>query len=444
MSLADTLRAAPGQPCHPVTRHMLVLPEWAAMATALATDPDLALLGLWADPTQVYALFREPDGTLLPVSVGVEDGFYPALSPSMPEAAPFERLIRDLWGHGAAGTTDPRALIDHGRWPVTTPLANRHGAAAEPTEIELAPPPPGADRMLRQGPVPGGLRPAGELVLAIGGSRILAAERRAGQAHRGVLALLRGKSPRAAARFAARLAGDATVAHGIAFARAAEAACGLDAPPRAVALRALMAALERITIALADFARLAQAGGAGLLAATLAARQDRVMQAAAAAFGHRLMMDCTIPGGVALDVAPPGAAAIAGLATLAADLAETAAATLAPRLRHLPAALDAMQRHLAAIATCDTLSALLDTLPDGPIATSLPIVSGEAIGQADGPHGPIWHWLRLEGGQIGGAFLCDPGWTTWPAYLAALAGADAEDTELLLAAFACSAAGTDL
>ena len=41
---------------------------------------------------------------------------------------------------------------------------------------------------------------------------------------------MRGKSPRAAARFAARLAGEATVAHSIAFARATEAALGCEVP----------------------------------------------------------------------------------------------------------------------------------------------------------------------------------------------------------------------
>jgi Ni,Fe-hydrogenase III large subunit len=55
-----------------------------------------------------------------------------------------------------------------------------------------------------------------------------------------------GKTVRAAAAFAARLSGDSTVAHGWAFAAAAEAALGVVPPPRAIALRAAMAELERI------------------------------------------------------------------------------------------------------------------------------------------------------------------------------------------------------
>jgi Ni,Fe-hydrogenase III large subunit len=54
-------------------------------------------------------------------------------------------------------------------------------------------------------------------------------EARLGYTHKGTLTLMRGKSPRTAARFAARLSGEATVAHGIAFARATEAALATDA-----------------------------------------------------------------------------------------------------------------------------------------------------------------------------------------------------------------------
>jgi Ni,Fe-hydrogenase III large subunit len=429
-------------------RHVLVLPEWAAMAAGLGAAPGIALLGLWADPVQAYALLREPDGALLPVSVGVEDGFYPALSPTRPEAAPFERMVRDLWGHGAAGTTDPRALLDHGRWPVTTPLAGRPGAADEPMAAEWPAPPAAAERLERLGPVSGGLRPAEELMLALRGPCILAAGRRGGHAHRGVLALLRGKSPRAAARFAARLAGDATVAHSTAFARAAEAASGAEAPPRAQALRALMAALENLSIALAGLATLAGAAGAPLLAADLAARQNSAMEAAGAAFGHRLMMDCIIPGGVAVELDPGGGRAIEALAAATAaalpGLRRLAAATLAPRIAGLRPARAALRAHLATLAGAAGLPGLLEALPEGPIAASLPIRSGEAIGTAMGPRGLAWHWLRLDGGQIAAAFLCDPDWHVWPRALAALARAAREDADILLAAFGVSAAGVDL
>ena len=54
-----------------------------------------------------------------------------------------------------------------------------------------------------------------------------------------------GRAARPAARLAGRVSGDSTVAYALAFARAVEAALGLEAPPRAIWLRALMAELER-------------------------------------------------------------------------------------------------------------------------------------------------------------------------------------------------------
>ena len=55
------------------------------------------------------------------------------------------------------------------------------------------------------------------------------------------------------AKLAGRTSGDSTVAYALAFARAAEAALGIEAPPRAVHLRALMAELERIANHFGDF-----------------------------------------------------------------------------------------------------------------------------------------------------------------------------------------------
>ncbi len=84
---------------------------------------------------------------------------------------------------------------------------------------------------------------------------------------------MRGKSPRAAARFAARLSADATVAHSVAFAQATESAMDVTAPPRAVGLRIVMMEIERIAAHLdnlAEVARLADARACGPVAATCA------------------------------------------------------------------------------------------------------------------------------------------------------------------------------
>ena len=56
-----------------------------------------------------------------------------------------------------------------------------------------------------------------------------------------------------ALRIAGRTSGDSTVAYAFAFCRAVEAALGIAVPPRGVALRGVMAELERIANHLGDF-----------------------------------------------------------------------------------------------------------------------------------------------------------------------------------------------
>ncbi len=320
---AALIRAAPTLPCAPRPRHLLSAEHWRALAAALPDQPTLALLALWADAGQVHALFcDEGDGAMLPASVAVAAGAYPALSPSRPAAAWFERMILDLWGHAAEGGLDARPGLDHGRWPTSAPLSLRPLPVAGKPEPQEFLPASGPDlHVLPLGPVRAGIAEPALLRLAAQGETVVRLEVRLGWLHKGTLALMRGKSPRAAARFAARLAGDSTVAHGIAFARAAEAASGVAAPPRADALRAVMAEIERIANHLADLAAIGQAAGFAPLAALCLPHREAFLRAAATAFGHRLMMDCVVPGGVAAELAPGGSDAIlAALAALEAAL----------------------------------------------------------------------------------------------------------------------------
>ena len=103
MTGASTLiRSGATEPCLPCPRHVLPAADWAKMAAALAEEPALALLALWADTAQVHALFfDEVHAEQLLVSTRIADGRYTALSAARPVAALFERMVQDLWGHAA-------------------------------------------------------------------------------------------------------------------------------------------------------------------------------------------------------------------------------------------------------------------------------------------------------------------------------------------------------
>src|SRR5438045_9058467 len=115
------------------------------------------------------------------------------------------------------------------------------------------------------------------------------------------------------ARLAARISGDSTVAYGIAFARAVEAALTIDPPPRAIFLRALMAELERLANHFGDIGAICNDASFSLIHAHCGILREHVLRVADASFGHRLMMDCVVPGGTAVDLAQASAP---GLPTL--------------------------------------------------------------------------------------------------------------------------------
>ena len=187
---------------------------------------------------------------------------------------------------------------------------------------------------------------------------------------------MRGKSPGGAARLAGRIDGAATVAHTVAFARAVEAAVGVDAPPAAEGLRAVMLALERLAVRLHD----TRAWPA----------REMVLRGCAAVFGHRLMMDAVRPGGVAADITVESLAA----------LDDVLAGVLA----------------VAHVATKDVEAArtALANVPAGPVQAVLPHVSAEGLGIAAGPCGPVWHWVRLANGVVAASFAAGPEWLMLP------------------------------
>ena len=418
MTVTALIRAGETHPTQPWPRYLLTPEAWRAMAHALASDPEPAFLGLWADNDHVYALFMA-DAPLL-ASVRVESGMFDALSPARPAAAPFERMVHDLWGHLAGNGIDPRPLLDQGRWPVLRPLAARptpNAASPEPQEFLGA-----AGHGLHQvslGPIgapAGGAMDPVHLRITASGETVMRLETGLGYAHRGLLAVMHGKPLGAAAALAARIDACCTVAHAVAFARATEAAAAIEPPPRAQALRCVMAELERIGSHLADLGAVASAR----TAARCGDLREGVLRACHAAFGHRLMMDCVVPGGIAQDLAPPG------LAVLRAMLDRIAAA--GPALRREFAGItrrtggvgiisggsDVAARLRLRLAELQgsvvSLRSLLARLPPGPLDVAVPPATGEGLGVANGPRGDVWHWLRIDAGCIAANFARDPGW----------------------------------
>ena len=455
-----------GEPasCSGAERFTLSSQAWRDLPAALRTDPGLDFVGLWADATHVHALFGAASPLL--ASVPVEAGLYGALSPARPGAALFERAVADLWGHQAADGVDARPWLDHGAWTALRPMSERPAPNTPTLELPEFHPVPSGSLAQDFGPLGAGVIDApAPWRLATAGGRVVQAEARCGYGHRGVLSLLRGRSAAAAAPVAARISGAATVAHATAFARAAEAALNVIVPPRAQALRVLLGAIERVAVALYDAASLDDA---------LMHARERLLQACAAAFGHRLLMDAVLPGGVKADLPAdaarlldgvleampplpgPGARSL-GILDIADALAlgvpgpaGRASGRLDPSTPGAPLAaagdVAARWRLRAAALAADVALAreTLAVLPDGPVAAPLPTGSGEGLGFAKGPHGRVWHWMRLHGGIITASFAIDPAWLLLPAVERAGQGAPPGMLPAIAASFGLQLAGMEL
>ena len=104
------------------------------------------------------------------------------------------------------------------------------------------------------------------------------------------------------ARLAGRISGDSTVAYAWAYCMAAEGAAFAAVPERAAWLRALLLERERIANHLGDLGFLGNDAGLAFGLAQFSRLKEEVLRANQRWFGHRYLMDCIVPGGVAVDL----------------------------------------------------------------------------------------------------------------------------------------------
>ena len=472
-------------------------------AVARLADGGWDMLGLWGEPDWVHlAVLDRPNAGLAILSLHCPDGHYPCVSVSHPPAIRPERALHDLFGLVANGAADTRPWLDHGKWGVTHPLGTGEASRERAPYRFLAAEGPGLHQVA-VGPVHAGVIEPGHFRFTVQGEVIVRLEERLGYTHKGIEGLMTGASIAAAAKLAGRVSGDSTVAYSLAFARAIESALGMEPPPRAIWLRALMAELERLANHLGDIGAICNDAAFALMLAHCGALREEVLRACSGAFGHRLVRDRIIPGGVAQDVSDGGETAIrqvvdhvrrrfpklielydntaslqdrtvgAGIVS-PAMAAQYAAGGYVGRAsgrafdaRRMPGYPPYDQLHFEVPVleegdvnarvwvrireveqTLALVDQILDALPTGPIATTQEGPStGESEGAAlvEGFRGDILVWLRLQaGGTVGRCHLRDPSWFQWPLLEVAIAHDIVADFPLCNKSFNCSYSGHDL
>ena len=503
MVLTDLLRKGAIQPHHrPWPRSAVTADIWSEAVDSLAAGK-LAMLGLWGEAGAVHmALLEEGAGTVGVASLDSPNGSYPSVGKHHPPALRLERAARDLFGLEPEGLPDTRPWLDHGTWDLRHPMGRAPSSESVSRAYGFLPAEGEGLHQIPVGPVHAGIIEPGHFRFTVNGETIVRLEQRFGYTHKGLEVLMRGKSVSNAAQLAARASGDSTVAYGLAFARAVEAALGIDAPPRAAYLRALMAELERLANHLGDFGAICNDAAFALMHAHCGVLREKVLRAANSVFGHRLMRDRVVPGGVETDIDEDAVAAMRALVaeietrfpalvelydntaslqdrtvstgTLKHDLAaQYAAGGYIGRAsgrgfdaRRMPgyAPYDALDFDVSVLDAGDVnarvwirireieqslslIGQILDRLPESSIMVDLP-PTGEAcegVALVEGFRGDILVWLRLEAdGTVARCHLRDPSWFQWPLLEAAVEGNIIADFPLCNKSFNCSYSGTDL
>jgi Ni,Fe-hydrogenase III large subunit len=458
---------------------------WRQAIDQLAAG-DRTLLGFWGDPPNVHmALFDEATNDIAVTSYACPNGTYPSVGAKHPPAIRLERTIRDLYGLDAAGAIDRRPWLDHASQPY--PFLPAEGESLHQIAV---------------GPVHAGIIEPGHFRFTANGEHIVRLEQRLGYVHKGIEQLMAGATLEAAAKFAARTSGDSTVAYSYAFALAAEAALQIAPPPRAKYLRALMAELERLANHFGDIGAICNDASFALMHAQTGILRERVLRAAMACFGHRLMMDLIVPGGVARDIAPGGAAEVQALVAEirkvfprlielydnTASLQDRTVSTgfvrpdyarqfgaggfvgrASGRSHDARRAVgyapypdltfdvpvlsdgDVNARVWIRIREVEQSLALIDQilgkLPDGAtlIAVSPTGKATEGLALTEAFRGDVLVWLRLDAaGQVARCHLRDASWFQWPLLETAVEGNIVADFPLCNKSFNCSYAGHDL
>jgi len=483
-------------------------------ACRLAWEQGGRLVALWASDERErergYCLrvaLVDADGlTVLEHTLPDGGGQYSDIATIFPAANRMQRAAFDLVGI-ASDSDDQRPWLWLASWPIDRfPLRRDFEASPkwEPGQEEYSFVRVTGDGVheIPVGPVHAGIIEPGHFRFQVVGEKVLRLEERLGYAHKGIEKRFESMPLADGHRLAGRVSGDNSVAYAWAYVQAAEAIAEVRAPPRAAWLRALALERERIANHLGDLGYLGNDGGFAFGLAQFSRLKEDVLRANREAFGHRMLMDYIVPGGVAGDLTSvpesalrdqcarlerevrtlqgiyddhaglqdrfrtcgqvsPELAARLGLTGMAGrasgqafdlrcDFAVAPYDTLAVRMANSTegdVAARVAVRFAEILESLRLVRAILDGLPDGAIAVPFRQAREHqlGLGYVEGWRGPVL--LALTSGTDGSIRRChphDPSWLNWPVLEHAVIGNIVPDFPLINKSFNLSYSGHDL
>ncbi len=469
----------------PARLMIVAVEDWGVLARQAALA-GLRWCTVWGedrgDELLISACFEQRGDYLIArTALSIKTPVLPSHTPYYIAADRPGRHLQDMFGVMLTDHPDTRRWTRHNAWgDGEFPLRKGFDVAGEPPDDT----PPHTDYrfMLAQGagvyevpvgPIHAGIIEPGHFRFQAVGETVLNLEERLGYAHKGIEKIAEGRNPAGLARLAGRVSGDTTVAHTWAACMAMERAADIDVPPRALALRAVMAERERIINHLMDVAMICNDVSYAFGFYQFSRLREDWLRLNRTLFGHRLMMDRIVPGGVNIDIDAQQAgtlraqsdALIRELDELLPILADNA--SLQDRIVNTgvlsvdfaarfgcvgyvgrASGQDFDVRRDAAYAPYDTLditvpvstagdvaarlqiriaeirvslalqSQLLGSLPTGELSAvwRAPAGDSEGLGIVDGWRGEIITYVRFDNtGCIARYYPRDPSWLIWPA-----------------------------
>jgi Ni,Fe-hydrogenase III large subunit/Ni,Fe-hydrogenase III component G len=497
----------------PARRLTVAAEQWVHTAELLR-EADGRLLALWGSDERdrsadfaVYAAVLKPSRLLLlELRVPVHAPVFPSLATVFPAAGRMERAVYDLLGLRAEGG-DARPWLRHSAWPQDRFPLRRDFSGADGQALPLEPyafvrVEGDGVHEIAVGPVHAGTIEPGHFRFSVVGEKLLRLEERLGYVHKGIEKRFEQLPLAGGQRLAARVSGDSAVAFSWAYCMALEGMCGIDPPPRALYLRALLLERERLANHLGDLGALGNDTGFAFGLSQFSRLKEDLLRLNATAFGARYPMDWVVPGGVGADLAAgsesqllaqcaalereitglrriydehtgmqdrfsacgrvtPELARQLGLMGLAGrasgqlrdlrnDIAtppyDRLSATKAGRSEGDVAARVAV-RFDEALESLRLCRKIFDELPPGPLQAPAPAPSAGrfGIGLVEGWRGPVF--IALEADENGMIRRCHPhdcSWQNWPVLEHAVIGNIVPDFPLINKSFNLSYSGQDL
>ncbi len=429
--------------------------RWGYLAALTGVD-----LGKEAD--RIEALYHVCEGdaiATLRVQVPRAGGEVPTLHALHPNAMFFERELMEMFGVRVTGLADTSHLFLPDGWPEATyPLLKDTDVQAAAARVKGSEPPePGrqGDRFIVPvGPQHPALKEPGHFEFAVDGELVTGATVRLGYVHRGIERACEQQNYTQNLYLTERVCGICSHSHANAYVNGVEKLAKAEAPPRAQAIRQLVACLERIHSHLLWLGVAAYEAGFETLLMYSWRDREIVMDILEQLTGNRVNYSASVLGGVKFDVTPAAAGAIRsgmdkieeraqhylhvvttdtsflsraqGVGVTSREEAD-ALGLLGPTLRAagvtrdvrvdapygsyrqfpVKASVDSAGdlaarfkvRMLETLESVRVVRAILDGLPEGDLTVKFPrkIPAGEAISRFEAPRGELFYYLKSNG-----------------------------------------------